>query len=311
MAATKGRGEGGGKTREGGAKSGHKHGRREHKDNKQDHADRCSTAEGEEVVVVLAAAATTTPGISIIVPTSYPPHQNSRSHPSSSSLLSSSSFVGGAISSGAISSTGTYSGNVSRPNSNSNWTCGPRPRAVVHETPLVLGRAEGFIASEIQKKQWIYGIIAGERESEAVMHDEGEFMILPDSDALNDGVHVVNWLVIFKDLGLRSLRDLRGVHVGLLRRVKAKILDLFPFKSCMMYFHCPPSVWQLHLHVSAPCDVLRTTNDMQKVQFLDDVMSNLGIDPDYYAKATLTYVLPIGHEFIRLYHGGGGGPSPS
>jgi m7GpppX diphosphatase len=181
----------------------------------------------------------------------------------------------------------------------------------VHETPQVLERAEGFIASEILKKQWIYGIIAGQRESEAVKYDEGEYMVLPDADAMNDGTHVVNWLVIFKDLGLRSIRDLRGGHVGLLRRVREKILDLFPSKGCMMYFHCPPSVWQLHLHVSAPCDVLRTTNDMQKVQFLDDVISNLEIDGEYYAKVTLTYVLPVGHEFIRLYHGGGGDPLPS
>jgi hypothetical protein len=63
-------------------------------------------------------------------------------------------------------------------------------------------------------------------------------------------------------------------------------------------------VWQLHLHVASPCDVLRTTNDMQKVQFLDDVVSNLQIDSDYYRKATMTYVLPVGHDLIRLVGGG-------
>lgn len=188
---------------------------------------------------------------------------------------------------------------VTRNNGRVLW--GPKPRAVVHETPVLFARAAGYIASEIQKKQWIYCVIGGQRESDAVRHDEPDFMVLPDADALNDGVSVVNWLVIFKDLGLRSMRDLRGGHLGLLRRVRETVGTLFPAQGPMMYFHCPPSVWQLHLHVSAPCDVLRTTNDMQKVQFLDDVISNLEIDPDYYAKATLTYVLPVGHEFIRLY----------
>jgi m7GpppX diphosphatase len=165
---------------------------------------------------------------------------------------------------------------------------------------------EGFIQREIARKQWIYEIIDGEREADKVLYDCADFMVLPDADAQNVAGRILNWLVIFKDRTLRSVRDLRGGdsgHLHLLRRVRQTLRQiLLPSQDdTMLYFHCPPSVWQLHLHVAFPCDVLRTTNDMQKVQFLDDVISNLEIDHEYYKKATLTYVLPIGHELIRLY----------
>jgi m7GpppX diphosphatase len=183
---------------------------------------------------------------------------------------------------------------------------GWRQRCVVHETPGRLVLTEGFIQREIARKQWIYEIIDGEREADKVLYDCADFMVLPDADAQNVAGRILNWLVIFKDRTLRSVRDLRGGdsgHLHLLRRVRQTLRQiLLPSQDdTMLYFHCPPSVWQLHLHVAFPCDVLRTTNDMQKVQFLDDVISNLEIDHEYYKKATMTYVLPIGHELIRLY----------
>lgn len=174
-----------------------------------------------------------------------------------------------------------------------------KQRVVVRETADTAARAEPFIQQEIARKQWIYDIINGEKESEKVQYDCNEFMVLPDADAQNSG-RVLNWLVIFKDLSLRRLRDLRGCHIPLLERVRDKLVEFVCPRETMLYFHNLPSVWQLHLHVASPCDVLRTTNDMQKVQFLDDIIENLRIDSEYYVKATMTYVLPIGHDLIRL-----------
>ncbi len=181
-----------------------------------------------------------------------------------------------------------------------------RERVVVRETPEMSCLADPFIAQEISRKQWIYYVIDGTKESDKVFFECDDFMILPDADAPNTN-RVLNWLVIFKDLKLRRLRDLRGKHVSLLRCVRSKLVELFPLSETMLYFHNPPSVWQLHLHVASPCDVLRTTNDMQKVHFLDDVISNLCIDPDYYKKATMTFLLPMGHDLIQLLSSGGGG----
>lgn len=172
-------------------------------------------------------------------------------------------------------------------------------RNLIHETPAVLRSAQmqDFVQAEIARKQWIYKIITGEKEQDQIIFRCDDFIVLPDTEALNDGT-VLNWMVVFTDLDLLSMRSLRGRHVPMLEGVQQKIQELLPaeFDSPMIYFHYPPSVWQLHLHVAAPCDVLRTTNSMQKVCFLQDVLANLRIDDEYYAKATVTFILPSTHE---------------
>jgi hypothetical protein len=179
-----------------------------------------------------------------------------------------------------------------------------RARNVIHETATSFldTPMQDFIQAEIAKKQWIYKIIAGEKESEHVIHRSCDFIVIPDSESPDDP-GILNWMVIFTNQGLTSMRHLRGKHVELLRSIKAKVAALLPteFDSPMLYFHYPPSVWQLHLHVAAPCDVLRTTNSMQKVCFLEDVISNLSIDSDYYKKATMTFILPSNHELTQLH----------
>jgi m7GpppX diphosphatase len=176
-------------------------------------------------------------------------------------------------------------------------------RSVIHETPEVFfGDAmRDFVEAEINRKSWIYKVIAGEKEQDQVIFKCNEYLVLPDTEATNEP-GILNWMVIFTDTALTSMRSLRGHHLPLLQKIKDKIACLMPqeFDQPMTYFHYPPSVWQLHLHVAAPCDILRTTNSMQKVCFLEDVMSNLQIDPEYYAKATLSYVLPAGHEISAI-----------
>ncbi len=204
-----------------------------------------------------------------------------------------------------------------------------RHRSLVRETAAMFLGAEPFIQREIARKTWIYDIIDGRRESEHVHFNNDQFVILPDSDSQqpqllpgtpagttssstassSPRVSILHWLSIFKDLSLRSIRDLRGHggpdgtgHLSTLRQLRGMLHEKFPLQDTMMYFHYPPSVWQLHLHIAHPCDQLRTTNEMQKVHFLDDVILNLQIDPEYYAKATITYVLSSNHDLVRTYY---------
>lgn len=175
-------------------------------------------------------------------------------------------------------------------------------RVVVRETPDTFfgEKMQKWIEGEIERKQWIYRVIDGKQEEDAVILNTEHYMILPDIAIASDG-KAVHWLVIFKDLSLLSIRYLDGSHLPLLKDVRAKLIEKFPNSDgLMMYFHYPPSVWQLHLHVSNSCDTLRTTNDMQKVCFLDDVISALTIDPNFYRKADITFVLPATHELKQL-----------
>jgi len=180
-----------------------------------------------------------------------------------------------------------------------------RSRNVIHETASAHEslKMQDFIRNEIMRKQWIYKIIAGEREQENVLYRCDDFVILPDTDMFTDPNTMLNWLVVFTDMSLTSLRCLRGEHIPMLQAIKEQIGKCVPkaFDAPMVYFHYPPSVWQLHLHIAAPCDVLRTTSCMQRVCFLEDVICNLSIDPEYYCKATLTYILPSNHDLTQLY----------
>lgn len=188
--------------------------------------------------------------------------------------------------------------------------CSPMKRALraknrnlIHETPATYesSQMQDFIQAEILKKPWIYKIITGEKEQDQIIYRSDDYIVLPDTEAQNEQC-ILNWMVIFTNTELASMRSLRGHHVPLLCEVKEKVLELMPpeFETPMIYFHYPPSVWQLHLHVAAPCDVLRTTNSMQKVCFLEDVISNLLIDKDYYLKATATFILPATHELSLI-----------
>ena len=136
-----------------------------------------------------------------------------------------------------------------------------------------------------------------------VIFRNSDFIVLPDSENV-DEPGVLNWVIIFVDMTLKSMRDMRGHHIPMLKSVKETVASLLPpeFTSPMLYWHYVPSTWQAHLHVCAPCDILRTTSSMQRVQFLDDVISNLSIDSDFYKKATITYILQSSHELSQLHN---------
>lgn len=184
-------------------------------------------------------------------------------------------------------------------------------RHVVTCTPRVAFGAEMCNYIETQKrsvrKQWIYDIISGEKESEHRIVDTPEFVVLPDTEAQNDEL-VLNWLVIFKDPALNSIRDLRGAHVAMLEECRSmclqKIKEQTPFveHNVICYFHYLPSVFQLHMHVCAPYGQY-TTLDICKIHPVDNVLSNLRIDSNYYEKADITTVVIGKGELLNAFLG--------
>lgn len=178
-----------------------------------------------------------------------------------------------------------------------------KTKSVIHESPNFhfSEKFQKFIHSEIQKKNWIYKIIAGDKEQDQIIFKNENFVILPDTEYLQDAP-TLNWMVIFNDLNLTCIRSLEGKHVDMLSSIFSCLENILPAdqEMPMIYFHYPPSVWQLHLHIAAPCDNLRTTNSMQKVYFLEDVISNLRIDSNFYQKNLMTYILPSSHEICNL-----------
>lgn len=188
-------------------------------------------------------------------------------------------------------------------------TCLHRPcdYIFVAETPALHASppVAAFISEEIARpsKQWIVHILNGHQEKEAVRCAHEDFLLLPDTERINRynkvgagqtryNRRILNWLAIARDMGLRTLRDLRGRHVPMLQAMLQtcmahikKETGIQP-EQVMAYIHYPPSVYQLHVHFSYPYGQY-CHRDAYRVHNLSNIIDNLLLDPEYYTRATL------------------------
>jgi m7GpppX diphosphatase len=159
-----------------------------------------------------------------------------------------------------------------------------------------------YVAEEVERpsKQWIHKVLRGQQESEEVRRSDQDFLLLPDTHRTNrkGGVDqswvktTLNWLCIPRDCSLRSLRDLRGEHVGLLEKMLRESLECIeaetgiPADEVMAYVHYPPSVYHLHVHFAYPYGQ-QTHRDPFRVHGLVSVIENLKLDGGYYERISL------------------------
>ena len=164
-----------------------------------------------------------------------------------------------------------------------------------------------YVAEEVERpsKQWIHKVLRGQQESEEVRRSDRDFLLLPDTHRTNrkGGVDqswvktTLNWLCIPRDCSLRSLRDLRGEHVGLLEKMLRESLGCIeaetgiPADEVMAYVHYPPSVYHLHVHFAYPYGQ-QTHRDPFRVHGLVSVIENLKLDGAYYEKVSLHVPVP-------------------
>ena len=159
-----------------------------------------------------------------------------------------------------------------------------------------------YVAEEVERpsKQWIHKVLRGQQESEEVRRSDRDFLLLPDTHRTNrkGGVDqswvktTLNWLCIPRDCSLRSLRDLRGEHVGLLEKMLRESLECIeaetgiPADEVMAYVHYPPSVYHLHVHFAYPYGQ-QTHRDPFRMHSLASVIQNLRLDGGYYERISL------------------------
>tara|TARA_B100001758_G_scaffold133848_2_gene115229 strand:+ start:3141 stop:3722 length:582 start_codon:yes stop_codon:yes gene_type:complete len=157
-------------------------------------------------------------------------------------------------------------------------------------------------------KQWIYKLIRGEggSEKECVYIDDGEFMLCRD---LHPGTDE-RYLILFKNLRLQTIRDLRREHLGMLRRVQARTKEfleqtLTPAHASQyrIFFHYTPSVFQLHAHVS----VANAHTQSTRVHPLHIVARHLAKKSTYYRDALILISLCKSMKALQVYKGMFGG----
>ncbi len=195
---------------------------------------------------------------------------------------------------------------------------------LVEETPELYSSpyTANFMEQELTRpsKQWIHNIIAGTQEEDQVILCNSDYILLPDTERVNrywrspvslytpsstrtGKRHLsprehkghrttLNWLAIARDPTIKTLRDLRGSHVPMLKKMldccirEVEKLTGIPRDQVMAYVHYPPSVYQLHVHFSFPYGQY-CHRDTYRIHSLQSIINNLQIDGEYYAKATL------------------------
>lgn len=151
-----------------------------------------------------------------------------------------------------------------------------------------------------EKIEWVYNILEHKSETERIIYEDPHprhgFILLPDfkwSDPSN--LESLYCLAIVHDRSLRSLRDLTGSHLKLLRNIRNASLEVLGDKfgakasSIRMYLHYQPTYYHLHVHFS---HVKMTQGTFSgKAVLLEDVIYNLSVNSDHYKNATLSFVV--------------------
>ena len=134
-----------------------------------------------------------------------------------------------------------------------------------------------------QSHKWIFQIINNDLQyaDETIYLDNDAWCLCLDKHNGSD----VRYLVIFKDVTLRTIRDLRRRHVQLLRQIQAAVEAWLGDANARhsMYFHYMPSVFQLHLHVNTA----KAMRNYDRIQPLHTVIRNLEYDDNYYKNALI------------------------
>ena len=205
----------------------------------------------------------------------------------------------------------------------------PGDRRLIIESPEIYesSKMQSYIAQEIARpcKQWIHDVLCSKREADRVKLRTDQFVLLPDVDSINKRVcsrliierpmatcdrgiqtwppspirwrtrrspSSFHWLAVASDVKLRTLRDLRGHHVSMLRELYIqackKIQDETGIEQnqIMVYVHYPPSVYQLHVHFKHPVGQ-HILHDTFRIHSLTSIINNLEIDSEYYSKSLL------------------------
>ncbi|XP_017082261.1 m7GpppX diphosphatase [Drosophila eugracilis] len=182
---------------------------------------------------------------------------------------------------------------------------------LIRETPDLYEKITlPYLTSSQFSLEWVYNILEHKQETERIVFEDKDpdtgFILLPDLKWDGRNVETLYLLGIVHKHDIKSLRDLKGSHLDLLRNLRQASKDAISERyginpnQLRMYFHYQPSFYHLHVHINP------VRNDApgiwcEKSHMLDTVINNLELMPDYYERATLPFVLYEGNKLLDLY----------
>ncbi|KAI4294319.1 HIT-like protein [Schizophyllum commune Loenen D] len=178
---------------------------------------------------------------------------------------------------------------------------------MVRETPETYANiVEPYISSIPKSRtQWlvVLDILEGRAEQEKVLYNCPDFILVPDMKWDLTTISSLYICAIARVEGLRSLRDLRGEHIPLLKGIQREATRVVAEKwpavgagGLRMFIHYQPTYYHFHVHivnVNGGESIARMA--VGTAHLLDDVISLLEVQPDIYARTTLTYSLGDQH----------------
>lgn len=156
----------------------------------------------------------------------------------------------------------------------------------------------------------MYNILDHKKESERIIFEDPDkdigFILLPDLKWDGKSLETLYAVAIVHRTNLKSIRSLNAEHLPLLRNIRDQgvtaIERLYKLDRSQLriYFHYQPSFYHLHVHFTylkydAPgifCE---------KSHLLDTVIDNIELLSDYYAKATLSFVIRASDPYLVKY----------
>ncbi|OMJ23150.1 m7GpppX diphosphatase [Smittium culicis] len=164
----------------------------------------------------------------------------------------------------------------------------------------------------LSRIQWVYNILEGKAETERVIYKDDNqltgFVLLPDFKWDETSLSNLYYVAFVNDKAIRTLRDINGSHLNLLKNIKSKAIEAISSKhpqfntnQLSFYVHYQPSYYLFHVHITN-VHIDSAGNRAGRAHLLETIIDNVeNIDPNYYQKASIPIVLGENHPlYLKL-----------
>lgn len=170
-----------------------------------------------------------------------------------------------------------------------------------------------------QSLNWIFNIIEGKKEKERLLLNHESFIINIDTkwrshpDAFktpreewyqHESTIDLYCLGIIKQKSIATLRDLTKDHIPILKSMKEEglktIENIYGVKKdqIRVFVHYHPQFYHFHVHFTRLHNEIGS--QVERGHLISDIIQNLQLDGDYYAKRTISYKLKISSPLYLL-----------
>ncbi|TNV76619.1 hypothetical protein FGO68_gene3769 [Halteria grandinella] len=157
------------------------------------------------------------------------------------------------------------------------------------------------------ENEWMHNIIEYKKEIELTMFRNELFTLQLDFQYNHSDLNTLYLLAIPIQRDLRTIRDLTGEHLPLLKSIRNNSIETIvkkfglPKSKILSLFHYQPTYYHLHIHFAHIDMAEQMGAAMGKGVALTDVIENLEMDSDYYKKKTMSIRLGTNHDLYKIF----------